>query len=148
MFQKIMKIACVAICMSVVGCSALNPISPIVSLGIMWYQGEAHKYYATEQESIYEATKKVLEEFKLPIVEEERDEDVIRIKAGDDDRFKIKITAVRDNVTKLSIRINIMGDHAYAEMIFRHVDDQPGIQQFASLTQLNDAMENRPRLRR
>ena len=148
MFQKIMKIAFLAAFVSVIGCSVLNPISPIISLGILWYQGEAKKYYATEQELVYEATKNVLAEFKMPILEEEKDDNTIFIAAGDDDRFKIKITTVRENVTKLSIRINMMGDQAYAEMIYRHVDEQPGVQQFASLTQLNEAMENKPRLRR
>jgi hypothetical protein len=38
-----------------------------------------------------------------------------------------------------------MGDQAYAELIYRHVDEQPGVLQFASLVELNEAIEKRPR---
>lgn len=127
------------------GCALVNPIGPITQLGIMWYEGEAHKYYATPQEKIHSAVKVVLAKFTLPIKEETINGETVYIKAGDDDRFKIKISSVRQNVTKLSIRVNIMGDKPYAEMIYRHVDQQQGVEQFASLVELNTAVEKQQR---
>lgn len=138
MFRTI-TFAVIALC-AFAGCG-LNPIAPIIQLGLRWHDGEAQKYYATEQTKIYEATKATLAEFKFPILEEKIKDNIIYLKAGDDDRFRIKITEVRENVTKLSIRINVMGDKAYAEMIYRHVDKYPDVEQFASVTSLNDAME-------
>lgn len=145
MLQKIFKIVILSALVLNTGCSNFNPVTPIITLGIFWYQGEAQKYYATEQQALIEATKKVLEEFKLPIITEESKDNVFYIKAGDDDKFKIKISDVRENVSKLSIRVNTFGDKPYAEMIFRHVDKQPNVQQFASLNDLNDAMEKQRR---
>lgn len=139
------SIAAIAILTLVVGCQLFNPIAPIIQIGIMWYEGEAHKYYATKQETIHEATKAVLAKFTLPIVEEKVDGNTIYIQAGDDDRFKIKITSVRENVTKLSIRINIMGDKPYTEMLYRHIDEYNGVEQFATVTSLNDALDNQKR---
>lgn len=130
------------------GCVALAPIGPIVSLGIAWVNGEASKYYACEFETIHIAVKNVLQEFKIPIIEEKTEEDSVFIKAGDDDKFKIKIIPTREGITKLLIRVNVMGDKAYAEMLYRHVDQQPGVRQFASLQELNTAMERQKRFRR
>lgn len=145
MFKKILTGLILFICVGTIGCNYLAPIGPIVQLGIMWYEGEAQKYYATPQEKIHVAVKDVLKEFTLPILEEKVDGETIYITAGDDDKFKIKITSVRENVTKLSIRVNIMGDKPYAEMIYRHVDGRPNVEQFASLVELNTAVEKEPR---
>ena len=145
MINKILKIAVLCSFLISSGCSNINPVGPIVTLGIFWYQGEAQKYYATEQSALLEATKNVLNKLKLPIESEVVDGNLIVIKAGDDDKFKIKIADVRENISKLSIRVNTFGDKPYAELIFRHVDSQPNIQQFASLNELNQAMEKQPR---
>jgi hypothetical protein len=149
MLKRILNIVILAALLMPIGCSKINPVTPIMTLGILWYQGEAQKYYATEQLALVEATKNVLNEFKLPIKSEVVEDNLVIIKAGDDDKFKIKIADVRENVSKLSIRVNTFGDKPYAELIFRHVDSQPNVQQFASLNELNDAMEKRPlRLRK
>ena len=55
------------------------------------------------------------------------------------DRFKIKVVAVRSNGTNLKIRVNIMGDHPYAELIFRKVDAQ-GVKVFHSVDKLKKAI--------
>lgn len=129
----------------VVGCPYLAPIGPIVQLGVMWVEGEAHKYYNTDQLTIYGATKTALAELDLAITEEYTEGDTIYVKAGDKDRFKIKIHAVRENTTKLSIRVDFMGDKPYAEMLYRHVDAQKDVVQFVSVEELNTAMEDSPR---
>lgn len=139
--KKILVFAVLAC--AVCGCQYLAPIGPIMQLGVYWIDGESHKYYATEQPVIEQAVRNVLEEFKLPILEEKTEDNYLYIKAGDDDRFKIKIHKVRENVTKLSIRINTWGDKPYCEMIYRHVDQQPQVIQFTSLKELNAKMESR-----
>ncbi len=128
------------------GCGFFNPISPIISIGIMWYQGEAAKYYSTDQEIIHLATKNVLNEFKIPIISESVSGNIIYIKAGDDDRFKIKIISVREKVTKLAVRVNTFGDKPYVEMIYRHVDKEKNVEQFATAVMLNNAMTKQKRI--
>jgi stress response protein SCP2 len=141
MFRK----AIMALLITFIGCDAFNPIGPIIQFGLFWKQGEATKYYATEADVLLVATKEVLKEFKFPIKSEETKDRTVTIKAGDDDNFKIQVTAVRDNVSKLSIRVNTFGDKPYAELIYRHVDQKQGIEQFASVTALNAAVEGQKR---
>lgn len=129
-----------------VGCPLLAPIGPIVDIGVFWLEGEAHKYYNTDQQTIYVSVQNVLNnELKIPITENQKMGEYIWIKAGDTDQFKIKIHHVRDNITKLSIRVNNFGDKPYAEMIYRHVDAQPGVIQWTSIDELNAAMKSRRR---
>ncbi len=130
------------------GCNYINPITPIVQLGIYWYEGEAQKYYACSQPEVIQALRNVLEELKLPVTSESVDGNVFRMDAGDDDKFKIKVTAVREGVTKLAIRVNIMGDKPYAELIYQEIEKQPMIGEFKTLAELNDAIDNRQRARR
>ena len=141
------KLMMVILLVTVAGCNLIAPIGPIIQLGIMWIEGEAHKYYNTDQETIHRATLAALKELDLVINKEEEKDGTIYINAGDADRFKIKIYAVREKTTKLSIRVNIMGDQPYAEMVYRHVDDQKDVEQFVTLKELNTALEDRARPR-
>jgi hypothetical protein len=131
--------------MGFVGCQYVNPFTPIVQIGIYWIEGEAHKYYDTDDKTMQTAVKAVLKELTLPVIHEQQYEDYYYILAGDQNKFKIKIRPVREKVTKLSIRVDTFGDKPYAELIYRHVDKQPGVQQFTALSQLNAAMDTRPR---
>lgn len=123
------------------GCELISVVGPIAQLGIMWVEGEAQKYYNTDQLALHGAVKTALSELDLKITEEETKGDTIYIKAGDKDRFKIKIIAVRERTTKLSVRVDFMGDKPYAEMLYRHVDAQQGVVQFVTLKELNDSIE-------
>lgn len=127
------------------GCSSFNPIGPLIQLGIYWVEGEAHKYYNTDQITIHRATKEALNELGIPVVSEQRDGGTIYMRAGDDDLFKIKIVATREKVTKLSIRVNTFGNKPYAELVYRHVDNRPGVIQFVTVDELNQAVQTRKR---
>lgn len=126
------------------GCQYFNPIGPLFSLGVMWYDGEAKKYYNTDQKTIDASVKFALKELEIPFTEEKTDGNTISIRAGGngEDRFKIKIVMVKPHTTRLAIRVNIMGDKPYAEMIFRHVDNQPGVKTYNNLKVLNRDMGN------
>ena len=82
----------------------------------------------------------------MPIISTSVSGNIIYIKAGDDDRFKIKIIAVREKVTKLAIRVNTFGDKPYVEMIYRHVDKEKNVEQFATAVMLNNAMTKQKRI--
>lgn len=149
MLRKMLWPILVGMMLLTTGCDLFNPIGPIIQIGVIWMNGDVHKYYNTEHEPLIKATKDVLDDLKMPIKSEELDGNVYYIVAGDEGkyRFKIKVTSVRENVTKLSIRVNFVGDRPYAEMIYRHVDEIPGIRQFASVAALNDAVNKRDRMR-
>lgn len=106
------------------GCSVAPFIaSPIVTGVVMWYQGEAHKYYNEEARTLYRATKIALRELNHPITKDESTKDGgFYLIAGDKDRFKIVIRQVKPHITEVKVRINFMGDKPYAELLYSQID--------------------------
>lgn len=156
MFKQISMAIVAAFCVAVTGCDIFNPIGPIIQLGVFWSQGEAHKYYNTDQDTMVSAVKATLRDLDFAILEEGPYDDYYWIKATDgsqvsvngemvESHFKIKVREVKVNITKLSIRVNTFGNRPYVEMIYRHVDKQPGVEQFTTAKGLNAAYEKRNR---
>lgn len=107
------------------GCSPISPFdiaSPIVTGIVLWKEGEAHKYYNEEMPAMHRSVKTALKELNLPIAKDESTKDGFYIIAGDNDRFKIRIQTIRPHITKVSIRVNFMGDKDYAELVYRTTD--------------------------
>lgn len=106
------------------GCAVAPFIaSPIVTGVVMWYEGEAHKYYNEEARTLYRATKIALKDLDYPITKDEPNKDGgYYIVAGDKDRFKIVIRQVKHHITEVKVRINFMGDKPYAELLYRQID--------------------------
>ena len=143
------------------GCQSFNPVGPAIQLGMYWVDGEAHKYYNTDQESMLVAVREVLNTLEIPIHDEEVSDGMVVIHAGGkfyveersrrfarkdskvlfkiEDRFKIKLIVVKPHTTKVSIRCNIFGDKPYCDMIYRHIDGQSSIKQFVTLVELNSS---------
>lgn len=135
------------LCLGLVGCEFLAPIGPMISIGIFWMNREAHKYYATPMSTMETSVRTVLTELKMTVDEEYKDGDVLHFKVREDSKFHIKLNPVRDNVTKVSILVDTLGDKPYAEMIYRHIDAQPNVEQFATVEELQTAMETKPQKR-
>ena len=106
-----------------VGCGFVPFFSPIVQGVITWIEGEAHKYYDYDSQTMYYAVKRAAKELDLAIQEDAPEYVVV----GQDDRFKIKIIKIEEDITKVSIRINFMGDKPYAELFYKEIDKQIGI---------------------
>lgn len=105
------------------GCAGAAAVGPIITGYITWKNGEAHKYYEYSPEITYKSTKKALNYLKIPIEKVDEKEKEVYLVAGNKNRFKIKIVEVDPNISRLSIRINFMGDKPYAELIYKNVDD-------------------------
>jgi hypothetical protein len=109
------------------GCAALAPtalISPLVQAVILWKDGEAHKYYPHAEKVVYSATKRSLLSLGVSIQKESFSKGVYHINASQNNKFSIKIDAAEPHVTKVSIRIDFMGDKDYAELIYKTIDNQ------------------------
>jgi hypothetical protein len=147
MFKRFSMIIFLAVAM--IGCDMINPISPIIQLGVFWLEGEAHKYYNTDQDTMVRSVKTTLKDLEFSILEERTIDDYYWIKAtdgsGSESHIKIKVREVKHNITKLSVRVNTFGDRPYVEMIYRHVDEEPGVKQFVTIEGLNTAYETRGR---
>lgn len=111
-----------------IGCSAAVLISPAVTGVLYWVNGEAHQYYEQDKYTIYKTTKKVLTELNIPITKDKEESNGYSINAGQKNKFTIRIkTADNSQITKLSIRINTLGDKEYAELIYKKVNENLNI---------------------
>lgn len=107
------------------GCIALPFIGPAISAYVAWDEGEAHAYYATDSYSAYRAVKRALGDLEYNITQDDKtDYRTYYLVADSNDRFKITVTQVEPYVTKVSIRINFMGDKPYAELIYKELEDE------------------------
>lgn len=112
------------------GCAALAPtalISPIVQAVVMWKDGEAHKYYPHSEKTVHSATKRALQALDVSIQKEDFSKGTYHISASQNNKFSIKIYATEPRTTKVSIRIDFMGDKDYAELIYKTIDNQLNI---------------------
>ena len=130
------------------GCQYLNPLAPIgwiVQLGVYWYEGDAHKYYHNDQATMEKAVRGALKELKIPLKEKVSiapdPHPTIQIMAGDTKKFNIRIKYVNDGVSLVSIRVNTFGDHPLAELIYKYIDKQPGVQNFVTLEELKKCVQ-------
>ena len=118
-----MKKIVLLLCFFVFGCSVAPFLQgPIVTGIIMWKQGEAKKYYLEEVDIIYRATKHSLEDMNQKITLDDKTKEGYHIVAGDRDKFKIHIQKIKSKITEVKVRINIMGDKPYAELLYTTID--------------------------
>lgn len=105
------------------GCSVVPFVQgPIVTGIIMWKQGEARKFYNEELDVMHRSTKHALEDLSHKIFKDESSKDGFYIVAGDRDKFKIHIKTIKAKITEVRIRINIMGDKPYADLLYGRID--------------------------
>ena len=105
------KLLLFAVLFSLAGCQFFPAVAPIVSGVIMWKDGEARKYYSNEPAVLCRT-----------VTKEESRRDGFYIVAGERNRFKIKIDSAEPGISRVSIRVNFMGDKQFAELIYQHID--------------------------
>ena len=117
--------------LSVIGCtSAISLITnPIIDAGVqgylLWKDGEATAYYATDANTAYAAVKRTLVELGYKITKDEpKSNNSYYVVAKSNDEFKVTIKQTENYVTAVKIRIDIMGDKPYAEMIYKKLEKQ------------------------
>jgi len=108
-----------------VGCGPELIIGPVINFFLVWKNGEAHKCYRHDTDTIYRTVKRSLKEMNIPIIEDEgKDDDGYYLIAGENNKFKIKVREVEKDISRLSVRINFMGDKPYAELFYDKVDEE------------------------
>jgi hypothetical protein len=101
------------------GCAISPFLGPAGDAIVAWKDGEADRYYNASSEAIYKATKSSLIKLGIPILKDEAVRPgTYNLVAGHGDKFKINITNKNIHITCVKIRVNFMGDHDYAELIF------------------------------
>ena len=106
-------------------------LGPIINGIIVWKEGEAHKYYGYDSDVVYRAAKRALNEMNFPIERDDPPKDNhFYLIGGKNNTLKITVLNVDPNVSKLSVRINFMGNKPYAELFYKKVDEQLNIIKF------------------
>jgi predicted transport protein len=117
----------------IAGCGAELLIAPIVTGVIKWSEGEAQKYYPIDEHTIYRATKRAILELECEITKDIVENDVYFLSfksKSTNNSFDCKIQKIQNNITRLSIRVNFMGDKPLAELIYKKVDENLSIIEF------------------
>lgn len=109
------------------GCAALAPtalISPAIQAVIMWKDGEAHKFYPHNVKVMHSATLRSLQSLGVSFKKEDFSKGTYHITATQHNKFSIKIVTTELYVTRVSIRVDFMGDKDYAELIYKTIDEK------------------------
>jgi outer membrane receptor for monomeric catechols len=108
------------------GTAALMVVGPAIEGVVKWEQGEAHKYYSYDSAILYRATKRALISLNIPISKDQpansRNGKVFYITAEGKSQYKIKISPEDNNITDVGLRVNFMGNHPQAELIYQKID--------------------------
>jgi len=88
-------------------------------------------YYGYDSDVIYRAAKRALNEMNFPIERDDPPEDAdFYLIAGKNNTLKITVLNIDPNVSKLSVRVDFMGNKPYAELFYKKVDQQLHIIRF------------------
>lgn len=103
----------------------LSPVENVVKGITYWNEGEASRFYEEEPIRVFQAMKQTLEELEIPITYSARKNNTFRIVAGEKNRFDIWIMPKENSkLTKVTNRINYLGDKSFAELIYKKIDKQ------------------------
>lgn len=135
----------VVLSLGIIGCNAsiFGPIgagvSATVNAYVYWKDGEAHAYYNYDAEIMHKATLRALKKLNLPVTED-KVEPAKKTRKGtipghhliatSNDKFKIKIFSTEKDISKVSIRVNFMGDKNYTLLIYSKIEDQLNVVTF------------------
>jgi hypothetical protein len=122
------------------GCASTAVIAAAgVTAGFGLAQGQAESFITGElkaarlvpMDAVLRATIMAMDEMQLHIIEQRTsDHDAyVMAKAQVGPEFKVKLKAKSPMVTKISIRIGIMGDQAVSRLVLTRIDVKLGIEQ-------------------
>lgn len=106
------------------GCAAIPILGPVVNLYIVWKNGEAQMYYESDSLTLYESTVRMLQNDGIEFESEDKGDGNYYILAKATDDIKITINKIEDRVTVVKIRINVMGDKPYAELLYKKLSEE------------------------
>lgn len=94
------------------------------AIGTMAYvKGDLESTEAANIDAVYQATKKAIEELELTMTMAEKDalSAVIGARDAQDKKITIKLKAVSDGTTRISIRVGVFGDETKSRLIYEAI---------------------------
>ena len=110
---------------SLIGCNAGPEIfvGPAINAYVFWAQGEGHTYYKFNAKLVEKSLKRTANDLGYKIDKEESKDDKVTLHlSSTNNKFKVTVRKIEPEITKMSIRVDFLGDRPYAEMIFNSVE--------------------------
>lgn len=98
--------------------------SPLISAYITWKNGEAIKFYRGHQDHAYRATKRALVQLNFEIAEEKAHKNGYSLSAKAKNTATVSIKQEEKNITRISIRMNWLGNHELAEVFYETLEKE------------------------
>lgn len=97
--------------------------------GYRFIKGELEVNYTKPYEQVWQATNKALKDLEMPIEESEKDQLSAKIKAlrADGTKVVIKLKRRRSGITRVKIRVGILGNKEASGFIERAIERNLGI---------------------
>lgn len=136
-----------------VGCTltSLSVIGGVTGLAlkgyVTWKKNEATKYYFADANILCRAVENSAKDLNLPITKTENKKGVYYINVGEKDKFKIEVTQVEKDISKVWIRINFLGNKPYAELFYKKIDENLNVINFDHKKTKIEPLPHKKRLR-
>ncbi|HVO65543.1 MAG TPA: DUF3568 family protein [Syntrophales bacterium] len=111
------------------GCAAtpLSPFFPYIGASYqgftIWEARQSTRYYASDLDTTYQAVKRSCEQLKLETVQNPEYENDRSLKTEGNHPMRITVLPAETNLTKVIIKIELLGDKPYVEFFFKTVED-------------------------
>lgn len=92
---------------------------------VAYVKGDLEVMEAKNLDTVYAASKKALEDLELSVIQDNKDKMGATLVSRDsqDKKVTIKLTAVGDESTEISIRLGTFGNEAKAAMIYNKIKE-------------------------
>ncbi|MGD0022226.1 MAG: DUF3568 family protein [Smithellaceae bacterium] len=126
MLKKIIGGACLYFAVNIIGGCTVLPIIPVVGTvydGYVGWKGhQATKYYAEDIGTIRRAVVKSSQQLHLKIVRKPADTKGHSLELKCKEPLQIEILPFEKRVTKVMIKINLLGDKQFADFFYQRID--------------------------
>ena len=92
---------------------------------VAYVRGDLEVVEAHKLDDVYEATKKALDELELSVTTDNKDKISAQVVARDsqDKKVKVRLSAVTDEATKISIRHGVFGDELKSRLVYDKIKE-------------------------
>jgi len=127
MIRKVLCIVALMIAISFFSGCAVAPLIPLIGGAYqgytVWKGSEATKYFSHDLETTYQAVKQSAKQMKLGISTLSPPGKGYALETAGENHLQIDVVPVEKNVTKVMIRVSLLGDKQFTEFFYKTVED-------------------------
>ena len=122
--QAVLAILYVGAAVTLSGC-ILAAVGAGAAGTVAYVKGDLEVVEAKNLDAVYAASKKALKDLELSAIQDNKDKIGATLVSRDsqDKKVTIKLTAVSDESTKISVRFGTFGDEAKAAMVYNKIKE-------------------------